>query len=181
MSAFGWPKAGARKTPAEMTYTYNGTLNAAPIGIINSPSSVPLLLEGNGKRTLTGVGLAWPTLRCPNPNDECVYRPRKSTGTCATDGTGAIANGAQSSGGFYPPTPTRWVHNGGQNWAFADGHVKWRRMGAQIRPALTNFNDDPGALYTNKGEYVSLYGQRPTTGTFCHYHLMRPDFDGNRL
>jgi hypothetical protein len=48
-----------------------------------------------------------------------------------------------------------WIHSNGALFAHADGSAKWRRLGAQIAPAHTDWRVDPYTGYDANG-YPSL-------------------------
>ena len=68
-----------------------------------------------------------------------------------------------------------WVHSGGANFALADGHSKWRRLGANtftgaISPQpYTNYDVDPFTGYDGKGTPYYYWSDG------CHAWLFRPD------
>jgi prepilin-type N-terminal cleavage/methylation domain-containing protein/prepilin-type processing-associated H-X9-DG protein len=160
----GWSNNPPRRAPAAISYSYNGLMMAYPQAGITAPASAILVHEGIGKHAYLGVGLANPSLRCPDPNSPCVYQPR-SGGACVT------GNGGRSDTGTYGSLATRWIHGNGQNFIFADGHVKWRRLGSVFAPGNTDVNVDPYTQYNAQG--IS----NTTWWNGCHQWLFRPDFN----
>ena len=66
---------------------------------------------------------------------------------------------------------TAWVHSGGMNFTLADGHSKWRRVGAQLSPADTDYRIDPQNRYDNNGFPANYWWDG------CHAWLFRPDYE----
>lgn len=158
----GWSATPSRSNPGFSSYAYNGLLMSSPLAAVNAPADVIMVSEAQGKTAYEGVALANPRLICPNANEECVYKPR-SGGACQT------GNGGTGATGTYGDAATRWVHSNGMNFTFADGHVKWRRLGASIGGA-TNARVDPWTLYKDNGTSNTAW----TNG--CHQFLFRPDY-----
>jgi len=160
--------AGARKPWAKVSYTYNGLLMQYPQAGIVAPADLTLLWEGRGKAQKEGAALTQPALICSDPADpSCRYKP--SNNGCQT------GNGARSA--WFGHDGTQWVHNGGANFVFTDGHAKWRRLGAvysdaepNSRPA-TDWSQDPYTHYDGRGFPYYAW----TDG--CHLWLFRPDYD----
>ena len=114
-------------TPTHITYNYNGLLGASSQAVINSAADVPLLWEG-GRIAYNGSNLGGNP--GPSPSAGPQYWPFP-LGTCPS--------GSAYGGAWYDPTGgTRIVqaHVAGENWNYADGHAKYRRMGG------TSFNTD---------------------------------------
>jgi prepilin-type N-terminal cleavage/methylation domain-containing protein/prepilin-type processing-associated H-X9-DG protein len=165
LSDYGWTYDNPLKTPQPTSLTYNGLLMAYSLAGVRSPATVPMVIEGTGKTQYIGVAISFPELACPNENQACVYQPRKSDGTCV-DG-----NGGTDGWGWYGPEPTRWIHTQGMNMIFTDGHVRWRRLGAQLAPADTDGNVDPFTQYKPDGTTETAWWDG------CHTWLFRPDFE----
>lgn len=162
LTANGWSYTNPRKKPESMSLTYNGLLMGYPQAGISFPADVIMVSEGQGKNAYKGVGMSNPVMQCPTAADNCIYRP-KSGGACAS------GNGGTSTFGWYGPAPTRWVHSQGQNFTFADGHVKWRRLGGVLN-GNTDGNVDPFLLYRADGTVGSFWSDG------CHPWLYRPDY-----
>lgn len=152
------------------SYTFNGLLQFYPQAGINQPASVPLYWEGMGKAQVAGGVYNNPLLICPAQNQSCVYQAY--TPNCQSSGVnGATGNlfGLQGK--------TMWIHTKGASFTFADGHSKWRRLGAATTVSgsspdgtpYTDYNTDPYTGYDPNG----LPGWVWTDG--CHPWLFRPD------
>lgn len=155
--------ANPRRTPAKVSYTYNGLLHGLSTAAVVSASIVPMLWEGRGKAGTEGFALTNPSLRCDNPNLPCGYT------SCIW---GAPAN-PYPLGVMFTLDGTIWLHSQGAVFVFADGSAKWRRLGAQLAPANTNWRVDPYTLYDSQGRP----GQYWYDG--CNPWLFRPDYDPN--
>jgi prepilin-type N-terminal cleavage/methylation domain-containing protein/prepilin-type processing-associated H-X9-DG protein len=165
LSDFGWVYDNPRKTPESTSLTYNGLLMAYALAGVLSPATVPMVIEGNGKTHYVGVATSFPELVCPDETQPCVYQPKQADGNCVQ------GNGGTDSWGWYGPEPTRWIHSQGMNMTFADGHVRWRRLGAQLAPADTDGNVDPFTQYDANGDTQTAWFDG------CHLWLFRPDFE----
>jgi prepilin-type N-terminal cleavage/methylation domain-containing protein/prepilin-type processing-associated H-X9-DG protein len=152
---------GAIVPPRKTSISYNGLLHSYAQAGMTSPADVILSWEGDGKAATLGFAFANPQLNCPTPNAPCVYQPR-ANGACATGNGG--------TGSYYTSNGSYWIHSQGVNINFADGHAKWRRLGAQLAPAATNFNIDPNTAYRPNGTAASYWWNG------CHAWLFRPDF-----
>lgn len=159
--AAAYADSNKRKEPAAITYTYNGLLNTFPLAEVNSPAEVIMLFEGWGKVARRGAMTSMPVLVCPDATQPCVYKQRSNPG--------ATGNGASSTSRYYTNI-SRWIHSQGMNFAFADGHVKWRRLGAVITGA-TDRRVDPWTTYSDKGIATGAWWDG------AHYCLFRPKFD----
>jgi len=147
---------GALAVPAPVSYTYNGDLSSYALAGITSPASLPMLWEGRGNVTYKGWALSNPDLVCSDATQPCVYKPAGSTGNGSTDAMFTL-NGSL------------WIHSGGAVFTMADGHAKWRRLGATQSPGNTDANTDPYTGYDNAGN--------PCCYWYDGYHawLFRPD------
>ena len=150
--------ASPLKPPIATSYTFNGLLNSYPQAGVNTVADLPMIWEGRGKAAMLGGTLQNPLLNCANAALPCTY--------VAAGGSGV--NGG--TGGAFGIDGTIWIHNNGANFVFADGHAKWRRLGAQLDPAATNANVDPYTGYNAQGIPGFLW----TNG--FHPWLFRPDF-----
>ena len=161
------------KKPTENTYTYNGLLHTSPAAAVISPADVVLVWEGNGKVKTLGNVFANPTLSCPNANQPCIFVPT-TDGTCGGGINGGISN-------LYTATGSSWVHSEGANMTFADGHVKWRKLGAQHNAAkslTTDCHADPSTGYDDQGFGSVYWNQAGPNGEQwpCHTYMFRPDY-----
>jgi len=126
------------QTPTQLTYNYNGLLGASSMAVINSASDVPLLWEG-GRIKYNGSNINNPSV---NPSAGAQYWPFP-LGTCPS---GNVYTGAwyDPTGGTNQvqahPSATGGV-GGGENWNFADGHAKFKHMGANS--TNTDYRKDP--------------------------------------
>lgn len=154
--------ANQRKAPGQCSYTFNGNLHTYPLAGVVSPSTTILLNEGRGKILFNGFATSNPQLNCDNPNEPCLYKPRDYANAVCQRGNGSRDTSYVAYNSF-------WVHNQGMNFTYADGHVKWRRMGAQLSPAHTSSAVDTHTLYDATGKP----GSRWWNG--CHGSLFRPD------
>ena len=115
-------------TPTKITYNFNGLLGTASLAEINLPANVPLLWEG-GKVQWNGSNINNPG---PRPGLPAANYPFKLA-SCSYGNFGA----------WYAPGPSPLrpeVHSGGQNWLYADGHAKFRKVGGT---GNSNFKRDP--------------------------------------
>jgi prepilin-type N-terminal cleavage/methylation domain-containing protein/prepilin-type processing-associated H-X9-DG protein len=166
---FGTPASydaalAAGKPVYNNSYYYNGLLHQYPVAMVEEPASVIMLSEARGKIEYRGylTTFPYPRFADANSNRGAMYEARTTTG-CATDPVTGITNNS----GTYSTDHTLWVHNGGMNMAFADGHVKWRRLGAVIGGA-TDKKVDPWSQYNAAGIPGSRFWDQ------CHYCLFRP-------
>ena len=144
---------------------YNGLFNSLPIGQIPSPASAVLLWEGYGKSETKGWSQVNPQLDCYDTLSEaCTYIPAKDG--CADENAGPGHNGETS--GWFGFDATAYVHGRGMNFAYADGHVKWRPLGGAAG-AITDYHNDPVRTYDAKGFPKSYWGDG------CHIYFFRPD------
>jgi prepilin-type N-terminal cleavage/methylation domain-containing protein/prepilin-type processing-associated H-X9-DG protein len=151
--------AAALKPTYKMSYVMNGFLTQYPQAGINQTAATVLMWEGSGKAAVDGFSSENPTLNCPTGTENCVY---------VAKGT-ACATGNGGTGGMYGPEGSMYVHNNGINLTFADGHVKYRRLGAVVG-AATDGNVDPFTNYNASGFPTSFWNNG------CHAWLFRPDF-----
>ncbi len=163
-----------KKQPVNMSATMNGLLNTFPIAGINQPASLIAIWEGFGKVQMKGFSMGYPRLNCTDATKPCVYQG-KVGGACApTNGRNGV-NGINSGFSNFNTTAnpqltyaTEWVHTNGINATFADGHAKWRRVGASI-PGDNDFNTDPFRVYDSSGFPSAGWNDN------CHVYLFRPD------
>jgi prepilin-type N-terminal cleavage/methylation domain-containing protein len=149
--------------PEAAIYTYNGLLSQYSQAGVATPSSLPMFFEGRGKYSALGFALSNPNLICANANntDPCVYKPW--SGGCVA------GNGGQSA--MFVLSGSAWVHNGGNNFVRADSSAKWRRIGAALTPANTDWRFDPYTGYNAQG-FPGFYWWDG-----CHAWLFRPDYE----
>ena len=173
----GLSYAGAVKPPVALSYAYNGLLHSYPSAGIKNAADLILMWEATGNHAPRGLYLNSPWLECTGSND-CLYRPAVYTSRVAPfpgnpapgyDGQGNTGGlwsleGWAAQGNDY----SFFVHAGGQNFLFADGHVKWRKMGGGA-PYY-----DPNAGYTAAGQATQYWSDNENTGFPC---LFRPDYN----
>ena len=66
-----------------------------------------------------------------------------------------------------------WIHQQGAVFVLADGSAKWRRLGAQLAPAHTDWRIDPYTQYDAQGRPAQYWYDN------CNPWLFRPDYDPN--
>jgi prepilin-type N-terminal cleavage/methylation domain-containing protein/prepilin-type processing-associated H-X9-DG protein len=150
--------------PAPVAYTFNGLLMQYSMAGVAAPAQLPMIWEGRGKANVVGFALSNPALRCDNNMDPtgCRYQPASTN--CTSTFTGTFSAMFVLSG-------TMWVHNGGANFTLADGHSKWRRLGATLTPGNTDWRNDPYTGYNAQG-FPGFYWWDG-----CHAWLFRPDYN----
>ena len=152
----GLPYATPQKQWADMAVAMNGNLGALKLAAIHSPAILIMFTESNGAYSLAGQSITFPTPVCDDATQPCVYAEPSAT-ACAT-GNGATDNW-YSNEAFNAN-----VHNGGGDYAFADGHVKWMHHNGDYRY-------DPWTGYDGSGNPMYFI----TDG--CHGWLYRPEMD----
>ncbi len=152
------------KAPTPTSYTMNGLLHAYTQAGVARPSQLPLVWEGRGKARSLGVIVSNPVLRC-NPSDS---RPCRYF---------SCLNGVPSDpypiSAMFVLSGTMWIHNQGALFVMADGHAKWRRLGAQLAPAHTDPRVDPYTRYDANGFPGAFWWDG------CNAWLFRPDYEFN--
>jgi prepilin-type N-terminal cleavage/methylation domain-containing protein len=149
--------------PTEISYQFNGLLGSASMADIVSSTLVPLLWEGPENRRFLGSNINNPGVvhriftGLHSDQDGWPFKLDR----CGTGlrGTMFASNNRVAR---------LEVHHGGQNWVYADGHVRWRKLGG-------NGKTDPWQepyTYTKYGGIASAWDDncgRPW--------LFRPDFE----
>ena len=124
-------------------------------------ANLPMYTLANGYAKGRGTGFANPSLVCDQVHQGCTYVPYVAG--CSN------ANNGQTSAMFVTFGNTSyWAYSRGQNWAFVDGHVKFRRVGAS---ATSDYRTDPWTAYDATGRSASYWWDG------CHPWLFRPDYD----
>jgi len=153
----------AGKKPYKNTYTYNGLLMGFNATGIDQPAAIPVWWPGLGQAQQVGWNLSNPFLTCDVIGQPCVFSP--TTGTCSN-----AVNG-QTGGYSITLQGTVWCFNKGENWAFADGHAKFRKLGSSATG--TNPKFDPFSTY-DMGTGIPTAAWGDSQG--CLPVLFRPDF-----
>ena len=152
------------KPPAGVSYTMNGLLHGYAMAGVARPSQLPLVWEGRGKAKSLGVIVSNPVLRCdPNAPRPCRYF------SCTYGNPG----NAYPISAMFALSGTMWIHNQGALFVMADGHAKWRRLGAQLAPANTDWRVDPYTGYDSNGFPGYFWWDG------CNAWLFRPDYEFN--
>ncbi len=149
--------------PAKVAYTYNGLLHALTQARVAHPSKLPLFWEGRGKASVEGFALTNPALMCTDATRPCQYF------SCTYGNPG----NAYPTGAMFVLDGPMWIHSNGALFVHADGSAKWRRLGAQIAPANTDWRVDPYTGYDSQG-YPGYYWWDG-----CNPWLFRPDYEFN--
>jgi prepilin-type N-terminal cleavage/methylation domain-containing protein/prepilin-type processing-associated H-X9-DG protein len=114
--------------PTEISYAFNGLLGAASLGEVHYPVNVIMLWEAGGRVRWKGAGHIAPSVHVLWAWKHPEQWPFKMTDCNAQ--TGLTTGGLK--GTWYLPLIKDGrpeTHNGGQNWCYADGHVKWHKIG----------------------------------------------------
>ena len=166
-NAFNEDFSVAAKKLSKTNLQFNGLLSSYSATSIAAPAQLPSFTQSGGKVNILGYAVSNPTLECENPSQPCTYKP--STPTC--DGS---QNGDFSGFKYIRTKPTFpfATFSGGQTWAFADGHAKFQRVGANIN-GKSDFRTDPWSMYRSD---FSVRAEWQDTN-FCHSLLFMPDFD----
>lgn len=148
-------------TPEPVSLIYSGYLSQAHVSMVRSPATVPMLWEGFGK-SKDALFHPQPGMDCPVGGQVCIYQP--SVPGCAA------GNGGQGFLYFGLFVRDMRVHNGGQNFTYVDGHVKWSRVAANAGGATDEpFGKDPYRRYDAGG--IPLQEHKDVNG--CHIEFFR--------
>jgi prepilin-type N-terminal cleavage/methylation domain-containing protein len=156
----GGAVAPAGYLPGTFTYTYNGLMTGYSSTSMATPATVPIWWAGMGNGAFKGWSLANPQIDCPQAGQPCVYVP--NNGACS----GAV-NGQQ--GLMYGTPLTFWLFTNGHNWAYGDGHAKFRKIG--VSNAGNNWTTEPFVSYNAYGVEGGSYWWDG-----CHAWLFRPEY-----
>jgi len=165
LSGVNYNNKKAGRNPAEVAYSYNGALHRFNASGIVNPSMLVVGFEGRGKASPLGFALSNPNLLCDTNfneiNNVCIYKPQSDPGLPMFVIDGPI-----------------WIHNRGVLATFADSRAKWRRMGAQINPQMTDWRVDFYTGYDSEG-FPQYYWAEFYGGGGYGYHawLFRPEYD----
>jgi prepilin-type N-terminal cleavage/methylation domain-containing protein/prepilin-type processing-associated H-X9-DG protein len=156
-------QAAGAPAPQNTSYTYNGLLQSSSMAAVVAPASCPMVTESQGKGSYKGYYISQPVLVCDTPADlTCSFK------------VAASGNGASSAwfGTVNNNTATLGIHGNGHNWAYADGHVKFKTLSLNtVAPNQTSFRSDPWAFYTSTGSGASAWYLDN------HFYYFRPDID----
>ena len=174
-SARAWniSTAATTGTAERMTHTINGLFNILPVAQIKAPAQVIMMWSGLLRNGFMGYSFTNPQLTCDDPNTDCKYQPRTSTGCASGNGSTSSMVVWASINKVNPPDSSYsvWMHSTGDNFLYADGHVKFVSLvGGPTDPYKNPFHD----IYAN-GSIV----KGNTYGTWydgCHEFLFRPDY-----
>jgi prepilin-type N-terminal cleavage/methylation domain-containing protein/prepilin-type processing-associated H-X9-DG protein len=171
-----FPAHANDKKPTIVGYNFNGLLSEVSGTAVSSPASTPVWWSGFGATNRYGNSYSHPFLICPDPNASCSF----NGGGAAIVAEGAACpyeNDTNNSPGKFPNGSrsgfgsgvfkTAFIFGKGMNWAFADGHAKWRTLG-HLDPKT-----DPFSQYTTDGTPVNNAAR---TDAQCHVKIFRPDF-----
>jgi len=152
----GLPYSAPKLPWADMSYAMNGNIGNLKLAAVHSPAILIMFSERDGVASIAGQAGTYPTPKCDDPAQSCVYQEPSPTG-CAK------GNGGTDSY-FVGTTPINpKVHTGGGNYSYVDGHVKWLRHN-------NDYRYDPYTTYT--GDSAT---QVVTDG--CHAWLFRPEME----
>ena len=163
----GLPYSAPQKHWANMEYAMNGNLGNLNLASVHSPALLIMFTGNNGKAQVAGQAGTFPTLDCPDGTQPCVYLP--NTTDCQT----SQKNGAKDDWyvpiiPYNSPVFSSYVHSGGDNVAYVDGHVKWiKHTGDQRYDPYRSY--DGAGVPTDRWKDVNM----------CHGWLFRPDMDSN--
>ncbi len=163
------------KPYALVGYNFNGLLSSYSTTGVVSPSTTPTWWSGFGKTNRSGDSYAHPYLICPDPNSACTFNGGgadvvSDPAYCPYNDDDHTPNGYPNgtrSGFGSGVFDSAFIYGKGMNWAFADGHAKWRILGT-LDPKT-----DPFSKYTGDGVPVDNAARKDTQ---CQVHIFRPDY-----
>jgi len=146
-----------------VSLTYNGLLQGYTLAGEQTPATVPMVTENFGKGAIKGFQAPNPFLQCGTPNAVCSYVPSAA-------GCSATNNGTTS--GWFGFLGTAGVHGSGGNYAYCDGHAKFKVLSLNVlAPNATDFSREPWYDYQTNGEPAGAWYDG------CHIYYFRPDID----
>jgi prepilin-type processing-associated H-X9-DG protein len=156
-------------------YTFNGLLSQYSGTAVAAPSKLISFWSGFGTLSIPGESIAIPNMKCPNPNEPCAYRPPAPNCAASTDNGATSTTISPNVSWGIPTVYTAWMYGKGMNYAYADGHVAWHPIGANINIPTggTDYKLDPWGNYTSSGYGLGQWAEQDG----CHPLLFRPDFD----
>ncbi len=166
-----YASVAAGRRPQAVSYAYNGFMHAFNSSGIQAPSSVIVWSENWGKWSWLGYAGSSPYIGCV----EAGVVPPAPCGL----GTSTTLLGT------FIPNGTMWVHNRGAVFGMGDSSAKWRRLGAQITPAITDYKRDIYRQYQANGTIAnataSLWFTANLPAGVGSQPLFRPDIDQQQL
>ena len=154
--------------PVSTSYSFNGMLHGFPVAQVKRPSDVYLMYEV-GKGVRKGFALTQPALQCSKKLPEAciaVPKPDYSVPRPCHGGEPGAANGNTMQ--WFGMTETVYVHSGGMNFLFADGHARWQRLGMATN---TDPRREPWTSYDARGIPSSMFWDG------CHALRFSPFFE----
>jgi len=154
---FGLPPFPGQKPPVPVSYIYDGILNMLPQSRVVSSAALPLINEGDGNAALLGFTynkvypncMVQPVINGESPTTCTWVRPRQPGDCNVVNGDYTTVVGVDDD---HFTDGSMWIHTGGANTVFCDGHTKWSRFGAVQRPTETNdYWNDPHTMYDSHG------------------------------
>ena len=127
------------RSPAPVSYTYNGYLHTYPLALVDNPDTLPTFWEGLGREHWVGFAPVNPILRCDRADKLCRFTPCQDPNT--TYPLGAVRLPQQSV----------WIHKSGVHFITMNLTLQTRRLGARIAPTRTNPQLDPFDGYNAQG------------------------------
>ncbi|MCA0361399.1 MAG: prepilin-type N-terminal cleavage/methylation domain-containing protein [Armatimonadetes bacterium] len=157
----------AVKTPANVSYTYNGLLHHYNGTAVNRVSDTPLFTSFYGNVNFKGYSISSPSLWCLNqPNATCRYVPKSPSCSSANGQWTVVIVGQDIIG-------SQHVFGRGENWVYVDSSAKFRKMGMNFNGA-SDFRKDPYTRYNAQGVKNGAWYDE----FYCHMYHFTPDWDG---
>ena len=159
-----------------VSYSFNGDMQFAPEAMVKEPTKLVMYWSCELHTSFVGRVQASPSLNCGDGTKPCVYEPA-SGGACssvnggngATDNQGSVYVFNPATDGVAGNFNSKWVHGHGDNYGYADGHVKWQ-------PQNSDVHNDPWTETNAVGEVGpnwTMY-QDPTGCHSCLFGLDNP-------
>jgi prepilin-type N-terminal cleavage/methylation domain-containing protein len=159
-------------TPTKFTYAYNGYMSGYNSTSIASPTTVPIWTSMLGNGNFNGWAEANPQINCPIAAAPCSYVP--NTGSCLTTENGECN---QAGSVLISTGLTLWTFNQGQNWAYFDGHAKYRKVAVTASNLTTSYSTEPSAVNSAYGvaSPSEIWSDQGLAAS-GHAYLFRPDY-----
>jgi prepilin-type N-terminal cleavage/methylation domain-containing protein len=148
-------------TPAT-SYTYNGDLQFSSDSVVVQPATTVLFWSGTTGSAWVGRTLSNPNLSCGDATKPCVYQPQANGCASGNGGTDYYV----VYGGY--PSYKKQNHGIGDNYAFADGHVKWNTQTGDWQKDPWIYTGQDGSMLSSGGGFSWWYDG-------CHTCLFAPD------